>query len=65
MLSLEQIQNALTDRVLMRVARECNLSYRTVWQIARGRANEKTSYSTVRKLSEYLESRQLGAQNGR
>lgn len=60
MLSLEEIQKSLADRVLMRVARECDLSYRTVWQIARGRVSRKISYDTVRKLSEYFEARTVG-----
>ena len=53
MLKLEEIQKALADRNLRKVARAVDLSYITVWRVANGKIVE-VSYSTIEKLSDYL-----------
>jgi hypothetical protein len=52
MLTIEEIATRLQDRNLSKVADGVELSYPTVWNVARG---EMASYETVKKLSDYLE----------
>lgn len=54
MLKLEEIQKALADRNLRKVARAVDLSYDTIWRVANGTVIS-VSYETVKKLSDYLE----------
>jgi DNA-directed RNA polymerase specialized sigma subunit len=54
MLTLEEITIRLQDRKLKEVARRCDISYITVWRIAK-RCAGNVSYVSVAKLSEYLE----------
>lgn len=54
MLKLEEIQKALADRNLRKVARAVDLSYDTIWRVANGTV-VSVSYETVKKLSDYLE----------
>lgn len=54
MLTLEEITILLQDRKLKEVARRCDISYITVWRIAK-RCAGNVSYESVAKLSEYLE----------
>jgi transcriptional regulator with XRE-family HTH domain len=57
MLDLDQIAKKLSDRNLNKVARETNLAYDTVWRVAKGRAKQP-SYEVVKRLSEYLISKE-------
>jgi hypothetical protein len=60
MLELEQIIKVLNkDRNLSEVCRRTGLNYLTVWKIAHG-CGGRTSYETVKKLSDYLEEKNLG-----
>lgn len=52
-MTIDQIREALRDRRLVVVARECGLHENTVYRIMSG-ANANPSYETIRKLSEYL-----------
>lgn len=54
MLSLEQIVGMLQDRNLNEISRRTGLTYKTIWNIANGRAGD-VSYKTVKTLSDYLE----------
>jgi hypothetical protein len=56
MLSLEQITDRLSDRILATVAKETGLTYMTVWKV-RNRKQDNFSYATVKALSDYLEER--------
>lgn len=58
MLSIEQIQEQLGDRRLYAVAAASGVSYQTIWKIAR-RKHRNVTLSTVKKLSDYLESRAI------
>jgi len=54
MMTLKQVQDALYDRNLVKVAQATGLAYDTVWRVAAGRARQ-VSYLTVQILSDYLE----------
>ena len=54
MLELEQIIEILKDRNISEVSRRTELNYLTIWKIAHGLGG-RTSYDTVKKLSDYLE----------
>jgi len=54
MLTLEEITKILQDRKLTEVSRRSEVSYLTVWRIAKGMPGN-VSYGTVVKLSDYLE----------
>lgn len=56
MLSLDKIIEMLKDRNLSEVSRRTELSIPTVWRIANGQAGN-VGYETVKKLSDYLESK--------
>lgn len=51
--SIEEIRDALGDRKLKEVARQCGLKYHTVLEIANGNRTNPT-YSTYIALVEYL-----------
>lgn len=53
MMTLEQVQNALTDRRLPVVAKETGLSYFTVRRVAKGE-DQRVTYETIKRLSDYL-----------
>jgi transcriptional regulator with XRE-family HTH domain len=53
MLTLEQIQEQLKGRVLLKVAEESGVHYHTVRNYALGRV-ARPSYEVLQKLSEYL-----------
>ena len=53
MMTLEQVQQALQDRRLRRVAEATGLAYNTVWRVASNRTAE-VSYDVVKRLSDYL-----------
>ena len=53
MMTLEQVQAALSDRRLMVVAKETGLSYYTVRRVAKAE-DQKVSYETIKRLSDYL-----------
>jgi len=53
MLTIEEIQTRLQDRNLSEVARRTELSYDTVWRVARGYYT-RVSYDVVNRLSTYL-----------
>ena len=53
MLTIEEIQTRLQDRNLSEVARRTELSYDTVWRVARGHYT-RVSYDVAHKLSTYL-----------
>lgn len=54
MLSIEQIQEKLKDRNLIKVAEKIGIHFNTLYAIAKGKANPK--YSTLVKINDYLES---------
>lgn len=54
MLDINQIREALHDRVDSKVAEATGLTAQTVWRIKTGRVN-KPHNSVLRVLSEYLE----------
>lgn len=51
--TIEEIKDALADRKLKEVARQCGLKYHTVLEIANGNRTNPT-YSTYIALVEYL-----------
>ena len=51
-LSVEEIVRRLDDRVLAKVVRDVGISKHTVYRLMRG---DDVYYSTVKKLSDYLE----------
>lgn len=51
-LSVEEIKRRLDNRVLAKVVRDVGLSKHTVYRLIRG---DDVYYSTVKKLSDYLE----------
>jgi hypothetical protein len=51
MMTIEEIREALRWRKLTVIAEETGLSYQTIWRITAG---ESASYTTVKKLSDYL-----------
>jgi len=51
-LSVEEIVRRLDNRVLAKVVRDVGLSKHTVYRLMRG---DDVYYSTVKKLSDYLE----------
>jgi DNA-binding Xre family transcriptional regulator len=53
MLTLEQVQAALHDRNLTKVADATGLHYDTVRRVYRG-DHKQISYETIKKLSDYL-----------
>ena len=53
MLTIDEIREALKDRVLTAVAKETEINRNTIWLIKEGRHTNPT-LETVRKLSEYL-----------
>lgn len=55
MLSIEDIATRLKDRNLAKVAEAVKLSYPVVHKIANATSTTDASYSTVKKLSDYLE----------
>jgi len=55
MLSIYEIRERLSKMNLATVARATNLSYMTVWSIARG-YKEGFNYRTIEKIANYLES---------
>lgn len=63
MLTLEQVREALKDRVLLAVSKKTDLSYDTVWRIANNR-DKSVSYEVVKRLSDYLESADKEVSNG-
>ena len=54
MLDINQIREALQDRVDSKVAEATGLSAQTIWRIKTGKVN-KPHNSVLRVLSEYLE----------
>jgi hypothetical protein len=54
MMTLEEVQKALHDRNLSRVAGSADMAYDTVWRIASGK-QKQVSYESIKKLSDYLE----------
>jgi hypothetical protein len=54
MLELEKIITILQDRNLKEVSRRTELSYLTIWRIAKGDPGN-VGYETVKRLSDYLE----------
>lgn len=63
MLTLEQVREALQDRVLLAVSKKTDLSYDTVWRIANNR-DKSVSYEVVKRLSDYLETADKEVSNG-
>lgn len=63
MLTLEQVREALQDRVLLTVSKKTDLSYDTVWRIANNR-DKSVSYEVVKRLSDYLETADKEVSNG-
>lgn len=63
MLTLEQVREALQDRVLLTVSKKTELSYDTVWRIANNR-DKSVSYEVVKRLSDYLETTGKEVSNG-
>lgn len=63
MLTLEQVREALQDRVLLTVSKKTDLSYDTVWRIANNR-DKSVSYEVVKRLSDYLETAGKEVSNG-
>lgn len=63
MLTLEQVREALQDRVLLAVSKKTDLSYDTVWRIANNR-DKSVSYEVVKRLSDYLEAADKEVSNG-
>lgn len=51
--SIEEIRDALSDRKLKEVARQCGLKYHTVLEIANGNRTNPTYYTYI-ALVEYL-----------
>jgi DNA-directed RNA polymerase specialized sigma54-like protein len=62
MMTLDAIIEELADRNLRTVAERTKLHYATVLRVAKGR-EERVSYGTVKKLSDYLEGK-LGKEEG-
>ena len=63
MLTLEQVREALQDRVLLTISKKTELSYDTVWRIANHR-DKSVSYEVVKRLSDYLETTDKEVSNG-
>lgn len=63
MLTLEQVREALQDRVLLTISKKTELSYDTVWRIANNR-DKSVSYEVVKRLSDYLETADKEVSNG-
>lgn len=63
MLTLEQVREALQDRVLLTISKKTDLSYDTVWRIANNR-DKSVSYEVVKRLSDYLETADKEVSNG-
>lgn len=57
MLELEQIRERLKDRNLSFISQEVNMSYATVWKIAK-RKDKAVSYSAIKRLSDYFEAQE-------
>lgn len=60
MLAIEQIRIALKDRNLAAVSVSTGLSYSTVRHVVRG--GPEPAYSTVKRLSDYIETQQANVQ---
>lgn len=60
MLDLKEIQKRLKDRNLSHVARECDLTYKTIWKVANIAYEDRSRISTQTMLiiSDYLERHQ-------
>lgn len=63
MLTLEQVREALQDRVLLTISKKTDLSYDTVWRIANNR-DKSVSYEVVKRLSDYLKTADKEVSNG-
>lgn len=53
MLSLEQIQEKLKDRNIIKVSKAIGIHFNTLYSIANGKANP--NYKTLVKINDYLE----------
>ena len=58
MLTLEQIRAALQDRMPSKVAKATGLHYNTIRDV-RSNAGANPAYTTLKALSDYLESQQV------
>jgi len=56
MLTIEQVVILLSDRNLTEVSKRTSLSYMTIWRVSTG-DHKNIEYETLRKLSEYLETK--------
>jgi len=57
MLSIDEIREKLSDRNLREVARRCEMSYMTVYNMANGNI-ENPGYKTIKTLVDYLEGKE-------
>lgn len=61
MLTLQEMQIRLRDRKLSTVARACDISYDSLWRLARNRVRV-FDVAALQRLSDYLEGRPAGQQ---
>ena len=54
MLTVDEIQAALTAGNLSKTARDTGLAYDTVWRVRHGKT-ARVSYQTLKTLSDYLQ----------
>ncbi len=54
MLTVDEIQAALSARNLSETARDTGLAYDTVWRVRHGKT-ARVSYQTLKTLSDYLQ----------
>lgn len=64
MKTLEELELWLEDKKLTFIAKDSEVSYPVVWRVAKGRA-DNASYSTIKRLSDYVESKDLANEQHR
>jgi DNA-binding phage protein len=52
-MTLDEIREALRDRRIVTVARECGLHENTLYRIMNG-VNDNPSYETIKRITDYL-----------